>query len=121
MLKSLDWVGMFLITAGLSVLLIGLNWGGSSYPWDSANVLATILVGFAALVAFCVWEVYTTAETIYIPMKLFRNIPYDALVICAAVGAMIYYSSIVMWPVLITNLWYPNNIRMVGYYSVGLS
>ncbi|KEF56729.1 uncharacterized protein A1O9_06919 [Exophiala aquamarina CBS 119918] len=117
MVKSLDWFGMFLFIAGLSVLLIGLNWGGTSYPWDSAHVLATVLVGFATLAAFCIWEGFTTAETIYIPMKLFRNIPYDALVVCAAIGAMIYYSSIVMWPTLIQAIWYQNDTRMVGYYS----
>ena len=118
MVKSLDWVGMLLFIGGLSVLLIGLNWGGTTYPWSSAHVLATLLVGIATLAAFCVWEAFTTTETIYIPMKLFRNIPYDGLVVCAAVGAMIYYSSLVMWPTLIQALWFPDDVMTVGYYSV---
>jgi hypothetical protein len=43
---------MCLFTGGLILLLIGLNWGGSSYPWKSAHVIATIVVGFFTVIIF---------------------------------------------------------------------
>lgn len=51
-LKRIDHVGMCLFMLGLILLLLGLNWGGSSYPWNSARVIATIVVGFLTVIAF---------------------------------------------------------------------
>ena len=54
-LKRLDFVGLILFCGGLGVFLIGLAWGGSVYPWKSANVIATIDVGAVALIVFVLY------------------------------------------------------------------
>lgn len=51
-LKRVDAIGMCLFMLGLILLLMGLAWGGSSYPWNSAHVIATIVVGFFTLIGF---------------------------------------------------------------------
>jgi hypothetical protein len=66
----------------------GLNWGGSVYPWKSAHVLCTLLVGIATLVGFGVWEAYCGLDFPLIPMRLFRNTKYVAIVACASIGAV---------------------------------
>jgi len=30
-------------------------WGGSAYPWHSAHVISTLVVGFVALIAFAIY------------------------------------------------------------------
>ncbi len=55
--KDFDYVGTGLATVGLLLFLMGLSWGGSMYPWKSAHVIATIVVGFMLLVAFFAWEI----------------------------------------------------------------
>lgn len=50
--KDLDIGGIFLYSAGLLLFLMGLSWGGSLYPWKSAHVIATIVIGFVLYVAF---------------------------------------------------------------------
>ncbi|KIX07652.1 uncharacterized protein Z518_02305 [Rhinocladiella mackenziei CBS 650.93] len=40
LLSELDCLGIFLYSAGITVFLIGLGWGGVSYPWASAPVLS---------------------------------------------------------------------------------
>lgn len=55
MTKGLDYVGMFLYVAGCVLFLVGLSWGGSTYPWASAQVLCTLLIGVATLAAFAVY------------------------------------------------------------------
>lgn len=55
MLRTLDWLGIFLFTSGLTVFLIGLNWGGSVYPWKSGHTLGALFAGFLTLVLFCLW------------------------------------------------------------------
>lgn len=54
-LKRVDFIGMILFAVGLVLLLMGLNWGGSSYPWNSSHVVATIVVGTSATVAFVLY------------------------------------------------------------------
>jgi hypothetical protein len=44
-LKNLDWGGLFLFIAAMTLSLIGLSWGGGVYPWASKQVLSTLIVG----------------------------------------------------------------------------
>jgi MFS family permease len=53
--KRMDFVGLVLFSGGLATFLIGLAWGEGTYPWSSAHVIATIVVGAVALVAFVLW------------------------------------------------------------------
>jgi MFS family permease len=52
MVKELDFIGIFLFIAGCVLFLVGLSWGGVSYPWTSAPTLCTLLIGIATLAAF---------------------------------------------------------------------
>jgi hypothetical protein len=92
-LKTLDWFGIFLFSTGLVVFLIGMNWGGGVYPWQSGHVLGALFAGFFTLVGFCFWEAYSGLQYPLIPMRLFKNIEYDAVVACASLGAVVYYAS----------------------------
>ncbi|KAF2440088.1 fungal trichothecene efflux pump [Karstenula rhodostoma CBS 690.94] len=115
-LKTLDWLGIFLFSTGLVVFLIGLNWGGGSYPWNSGHVLGALFAGFFTLVGFCFWEAYSGLQYPLIPMKLFKNIQYDAVVACASLGAVIYYANTVIWPTMIGAL-FTTDITKTGWLS----
>lgn len=54
--RRMDWLGGILSIGGIISLLAGLLWGGYQYAWSSAHVIAPIVVGVVALVAFVVWE-----------------------------------------------------------------
>jgi hypothetical protein len=110
---------MFLFTSGLTVFLIGLNWGGSVYDWKDAHVLGAFFAGIAGLVAFCFWEAYCGLEYPLMPMRLFRNLKYDAIVACAAIGAMVYYSGTVIWPTMAGAL-YTTSVSEVGWLSCAI-
>jgi MFS family permease len=51
-LANLDYGGMFLFTSGMVLVLIGLSWGGTTYDWDSPQVLCALVIGIASLLAF---------------------------------------------------------------------
>jgi len=53
---KLDLAGAGLLTAGLTLFLVGLNLGGGTFTWTAAPVLATLVIGIAVLIAFCVYE-----------------------------------------------------------------
>ena len=51
-----DVTGCLLLTAGLTLLLVGLNLGGNLYPWNNSRVISTLVVGCVILVAFGLYE-----------------------------------------------------------------
>lgn len=70
--------------------------------WKSAHVIASIVVGLLALVAFVLYEVYMPLGEPYIPMHLFRNKDWVAATIVVCVGAMAYYAfRYVLGPILV--------------------
>jgi hypothetical protein len=71
-LKAIDFVGAALALAGTAVLLLGLTWGGGEYPWDSAHVIATLIVGFFVCVGFVVWQ-WKGARYPLVPMHIFKS------------------------------------------------
>ncbi|KAB8260355.1 major facilitator superfamily domain-containing protein [Aspergillus pseudonomiae] len=71
-LKAIDFVGAFLALGSTAVLLLGLTWGGGEYPWASAHVIATIVVGFAVAVVFVLWQ-WKGATYPLVPMHIFKS------------------------------------------------
>jgi len=49
-------------------------------------------------------------------MQLFKNIKYDAIVACASIGGMVYYSMTVVWPTLVGAL-FTTNVQEIGWLS----
>ena len=55
LIKEIDYFGVFLWTVGVVLFLLGISWGGSQYPWKSAAVICTLVIGALGIVAFFVW------------------------------------------------------------------
>ena len=55
-LRMIDWFGIFLGTASLTLTLLGLQFGGNPYSWSSAKVLGLLVTGLGCLVIFSLWE-----------------------------------------------------------------
>lgn len=82
----------------LRSFIIGLSWGGSTYPWKSAPVISTVIIGFALLVVLLVYESKVDLKEPLIPMQLFRNRGWNASCLILGVGATVYYAMAVIWP-----------------------
>lgn len=105
MAKRFDYVGLVLFLGGFLILLMGISWGGVVYPWDSPNVIAAIAVGGVAMVAFGFWEAFAKLEEPMIPVHLFRNGPWVALVFLCAISASVYYAFSIVWPQMVFGLY----------------
>lgn len=97
-LKRQDAIGLVLFTGGLILFIMGLSWGGQLYPWKSARVIATLVVGFVALVLFVLYDKYLHHGDPLLPLHLFKTRGYLAMVMTAMVGSCVYYSMNVLWP-----------------------
>ncbi|KAM0747427.1 MFS general substrate transporter [Meredithblackwellia eburnea MCA 4105] len=72
-LLSVDWIGFLLVMASIICLEIAIQWGGSTYPWVSGQVLGMIIGGFGGLFGlFILWEMHE-GESAVMPTRLFRN------------------------------------------------
>lgn len=71
-LKAIDWVGSLTIIGGTLMFLFGLQYGGVTAPWDSAEVICLILFGVVLWVFFGVWE-YKFAKYPIMPMTIFSK------------------------------------------------
>ena len=72
-LRELDYVGLLLFSAGATLFLVGMNFGGRQYPWTSAAVLAPIMLGISSLVGLFVWVFNKGLKYPLLPPKLFRQ------------------------------------------------
>src|ERR1700760_2928781 len=71
-LKAVDWYGSFSILAATLMLLLGLDFGGETFPWSSSKVICLIIFGSLTVFIFVVSEV-RLARYPLIPMHIFKH------------------------------------------------
>ena len=84
--RHFDYVGTFLFAAGLVVLMLGLSWGGTIYPWDSAASIASVVLGFFTLIAFGFWEAYGPISQPLVPAHVIKERAWTISVILLSIG-----------------------------------
>ena len=70
-LKAVDWVGSLSIVGGTLMLLLGLEFGGVTYPWGSAKVICLIVFGILVAGLFIINE-WKFARHPVMPLRLFK-------------------------------------------------
>ncbi|KAI4679133.1 uncharacterized protein J4E88_006426 [Alternaria novae-zelandiae] len=71
-IKAVDWFGMFTFLGFTLMILLGLDFGGVLFPWDSAKVIALLVVGGVMIFAF-IYSEAKVAKYPLIPMTVFRR------------------------------------------------
>ncbi|KAK4861399.1 hypothetical protein LT330_004315 [Penicillium expansum] len=57
-LKRLDLLGFAMFAGAAIQVLLALNWGGSSYAWNSSTIIGLFCGSGALLIVFAAWEHY---------------------------------------------------------------
>ncbi|CAG8960647.1 hypothetical protein HYFRA_00013525 [Hymenoscyphus fraxineus] len=119
LLKELDFVGLITFTAGCTLLLVGINRGGTTAPWNSVSVLAPIVVSGPLFIFLGFWEVYAPLRHPILPTRLFKKWrDFTALLVVAFVCGMLYYSNLALWPRISALLFVStNDIIIRGLYA----
>ncbi|KAG0291755.1 hypothetical protein BGZ96_004871 [Linnemannia gamsii] len=71
-LKRIDFLGALSLVAGLVLLLLALNWGGSTHPWNSGIIIGLLCGGAAVILVFLLIEWKQAIEPI-MPFHLFKT------------------------------------------------
>ncbi|KAH8799843.1 putative efflux pump antibiotic resistance protein [Xylogone sp. PMI_703] len=90
---EMDWIGIFLYTTGLTVMLIGLGWAGSEgHPWKSASVIAPIILGALTFFASFAYD-WTIAKKPLFPLSLFVKLrEFSLILVVLFVAGMVFFS-----------------------------
>jgi len=71
-MRAIDWIGTALVVGGTVMFLMGMNFGGTTYPWNSATVICLIIFGILTLIAFAIYE-WKWAQYPLMPPRLFKS------------------------------------------------
>ncbi|KAK0724661.1 putative MFS drug efflux transporter [Lasiosphaeris hirsuta] len=74
--KEMDYVGAVLLMGGLTCFVLAINWGGVTYPWESARIVALFVTSgvlFILLGTQQVWTLFTTVARRIIPVQFFKS------------------------------------------------
>ncbi|KAK0630238.1 major facilitator superfamily domain-containing protein [Bombardia bombarda] len=71
-LAAVDWLGSLTIVGATLMVLLGLELGGVSRPWNSPTVICLLVFGVLTVGLFVVIE-WKVAKYPVIPMRLFKN------------------------------------------------
>jgi MFS family permease len=70
-LQAVDWYGSLSILSFMVLLLLGLNFGGSTFAWNSTVVICLLAFGTVMIVVFLLSE--KRAQYPLIPLYIFRH------------------------------------------------
>ncbi|KAJ6092093.1 MFS multidrug transporter-like protein [Penicillium canescens] len=71
-IKAIDWTGSLTLVGGTLMLLLGLQFGDTVHPWNSATVTCLVIFGAITLAIFLVVERYFARNPI-VPIHLYTN------------------------------------------------
>ena len=102
-LQAIDWAGSLAIIGGTTMLLLGLNLGNVSFPWNSATVICTIAFGCILLVAFLAIEAWVPKYPI-MPFHILKSISNIVCLLTCFLQSMVFISGTYFLPLYFQNV-----------------
>ena len=85
---ALDWFGTLSILAVTLLLLLGLDFGGATFPWDSPKVICLIVFG-TLMIGFFLFSEKRLAKYPLMPLSIFKNWSNNAACVVAFAHSMV--------------------------------
>ncbi|KKK26085.1 hypothetical protein AOCH_006770 [Aspergillus ochraceoroseus] len=97
LLRRIDYIGGLIVTAGILLFLIGLNWGGQAYPWTSAQVIACVVIGGCLVLLFLAYEAFWAPFPMFPRRLLLHPRSFVALMIVIFMAGINYIPILFFW------------------------
>ncbi|KDQ58485.1 hypothetical protein JAAARDRAFT_34295 [Jaapia argillacea MUCL 33604] len=88
---KIDYLGSALTIISSILILLGLTWGGVTYPWVSAQVLVPLILGITVLAVFLLWE-SKWAKLPIIPVHIFKHSTVSGVYIATLMNGMTFFA-----------------------------
>ena len=96
---AIDYVGSALLVAAAVPLLLGLSWGGNTYPWLSREIVGMFAFSVAMWVTFYLREM-RAAEPVLNP-RLFHNDIFTVSAVASALQSAAMFGAIMFLPLFV--------------------
>jgi len=98
-IQKIDIVGIALGITGFVVFLVGLNWGGQTYAWNSYQVLVALCMGVFTVLLFVAWEAYGAKYPLF-PRRLVQvRSSFWAIMTVIFMAGINYVPLAIFWPI----------------------
>jgi EmrB/QacA subfamily drug resistance transporter len=94
---KLDYVGFAALPIALVAVLLATTWGGTTYPWDSWQIVSLYAAGALVLIGFLINEYYAVEPVL--PLRLWKNSVFTLSNISNMAIAMCMFGAIFFIPV----------------------
>lgn len=112
-LKAVDWLGSFAILGVTLMTLLGLDFGGQTFPWTSPKVICLIVFGLLMIVVFYFSEV-KVAKYPLMPLQMLRQRTQVAALVVGFIHGTVFISGEYYLPL------YFQSVREASPFDSGL-
>ncbi|KAF2661090.1 MFS drug transporter [Lophiostoma macrostomum CBS 122681] len=102
-LQAIDWMGSIAVVGGTVMLLLGLNFGRVSLPWNSTTVIALVTLGTLLLALFLVIEAWIPRRPI-IPVRMVHSVSNIACLGTCFFQSLVFISATYFLPIYFQNV-----------------
>jgi EmrB/QacA subfamily drug resistance transporter len=93
---GIDYLGVMLLTVGITSIVLVTAWGGTEYAWTSARIMELIGIGVAALVGFVFWQ--TRAAEPVVPLHIFRSRNFSLMSLIGFITGFVMFGAVLFLP-----------------------
>ncbi|MFG2514852.1 MDR family MFS transporter [Streptomyces sp. NPDC048584] len=93
---GIDYLGVALLTVGITSIVLVTTWGGTEYAWSSARIMELIGLGVASLVGFVFWQ--TKAAEPVLPLHIFRSRNFTLMSVIGFVVGFVMFGATLFLP-----------------------
>ncbi|BFO14135.1 MDR family MFS transporter [Streptomyces sp. KM77-8] len=93
---GIDYLGVALLTVGITSIVLVTTWGGTEYAWSSALIMELISLGVASLVGFVFWQ--TRAAEPVLPLHIFRSRNFTLMSVIGFVVGFVMFGATLFLP-----------------------
>jgi hypothetical protein len=111
---ELDFIGYFLYASGLTVFLIGLSWAGESdHPWDSASVIAPIIIGALVFFSTFAYDWLVKPKVPLMPLHIFKMVrEFTILLVALFVSGMVFFTMASLLPQATSSVYTSDPVKL---------
>ncbi|GAA1428083.1 MDR family MFS transporter [Streptomyces thermospinosisporus] len=93
---GIDYLGVVLLTVGITAIVLVTTWGGTEYAWTSARIMELCAIGVAALIGFVYWQA-RAAEPV-LPLHIFRSRNYTLMSVIGFITGFVMFGATLFLP-----------------------
>ncbi|MFF3872460.1 MDR family MFS transporter [Streptomyces sp. NPDC001978] len=93
---GIDYLGVVLLTVGITSIVLVTTWGGTEYAWTSARIMELIAIGVVSLIGFVYWQ--TKAAEPVLPLHIFRSRNFTLMSIIGFVTGFVMFGATLFLP-----------------------